>query len=404
MTAPDAALTPSAARGATARTPTLPVRARIAALESSPIRAIAHLGMDDPEVIPLWFGEPDLPTPGFIVEAAAKALRDGHTFYSPNRGVLGLREALAEYQSTLYRRPIDIDRITVSVAGMNALMLVAEALIDPGDNLVVLCPVWPNFTRCIEIMGGEARMVALEDAGQVWRLDLERLFAACDRRTRAICVNSPSNPTGWMMSVDEQRLLLEGCRRRGLWLISDEVYARLVYDRPHAPSFLEIAEPDDLLIVVNSFSKSWAMTGWRLGWMTTPPALGPILEKLTEYNVASPPTANQIAGITALRDGEPLVRALVERYRLARDTVFQRLDAMRRVRMAKPEAAFYAYFSVQDMTDSMAFAKRVLAEAKVGLAPGLAFGPGGDRYLRICFAKSPELLGAALDRLAPLLD
>lgn len=380
------------------------IRPRVAALEASPIREIAHEGMTIEGAIPLWFGEPDRPTPEFIVAASDRALREGRTFYTPNAGVAELREAIAAYTRRLYGREVGPERISVTAAGMNALMTIAEALVDPGDNVVNVTPVWPNFLRCVEIMGGEARQVALVPGDAGWRLDLDRLFAACDDRTRAICVNSPSNPTGWVMEAEEQRAALEFCRARGLWVIADEVYARIVYDRAAAPSFLEVAEPDDPLVVVNSFSKSWAMTGWRLGWITAPPALGPALEKLAEFNVASPATHSQYAGIAAIRDGEAFVADTVARYRAARDAVRQRLGAMRRARLAPMQGAFYAFFAVDGMDDSRAFAKRVLREARVGLAPGMAFGAGGEGHLRLCYAKSPELLGEALDRLAPLLD
>lgn len=377
---------------------------RVVALAASPIREIAHEGMKTPGTIGLWFGEPDLPTPEFIVAASDRALRAGHTFYTPNAGVPELRRTIAEYTARLYGRAVAADRVTVTAAGMNALMIVAEALIDPGDNLVGVTPMWPNFFRCVEIMGGEVREVALTAGDGGWRLDLDRLFDSCDGRTRAVCVNSPSNPTGWVMEAEEQRAVLEFCRARGLWVIADEVYARIVHDRPLAPSFLEVADADDPVIVVNSFSKSWAMTGWRLGWIDAPPALGPALEKLMEFNIASPATHCQHAGVTAIRDGEPFVADMVARYRAARDVVQQRLGAMRRVRLAPMQGAFYAFFAVDGVADSRAFARRALRETRVGLAPGMAFGAGGEGHMRLCYAKSPELLGEALDRLAPLLD
>lgn len=384
--------------------PLPPIRQHIVDLLPSPIREVAHHGMGDPDVIPLWFGEPDLPTPSFIADANDRALRDGHTFYTPNLGIQELRATLADYMSTLYQRPISDNRVIITAAGMNALMMVAEALIDPGDNIVAVTPVWPNFFRCIEIMQGQVRPVALTVDEKGWSLDLDRLFDACDERTRAISINSPSNPTGWLMTSADQKAVLEECKRRGLWLIADEVYARVVYDRPYAPSFLELASPDDPLLVVNSFSKSWAMTGWRLGWITAPEAVIPHLEKLNEYNVASPGSATQYAGVTAVRDGEPFVHETMERYRIARDIVCQRLGAMSRVRLPFPEAAFYAFFEVDGVTDSRAFARELLEKTKVGVAPGMAFGPGGEHYMRICYAKSPSMLGEAFDRLAPLLD
>ena len=389
-----------------ARAAPAPIRPRIAGLAESPIREIAHEGMGLAGVIPLWFGEPDLPTPEFIVAACDRALRAGHTFYTHNAGVTELRETIAAYTARLYGRPLGAERVTVTAAGMNALMMAAELLIDAGDNLVGVTPMWPNFFRCVEIAGGRVREVPLEAGDGGWRLDLDRLFDACDERTRAICVNSPSNPTGWVMERGEQRAALDFCRERGLWLIADEVYARIIYDydRPAAPSFLELAEPDDPLLVVNSFSKSWAMTGWRLGWLTAPPALGPVLEKLTEFNIASPATHSQHAGIAAIREGEAFVADMVARYRTARDTVQQRLGAMRRVRLAPMQGAFYAFFAVEGMSDSRQFAKDALRKTRVGLAPGMAFGAGGDGYMRLCYAKSPAVLGEALDRLAPLLD
>ena len=382
----------------------LPIRSRVATLAGSPIREIAHEGMGIDGAIPLWFGEPDRPTPEFIVAASDRALRAGHTFYTPNAGVAELRETIAAYASRLHGRAIAADRVTVTAAGMNALMLVAELLFDPGDTLVGVTPVWPNFFRCVEIMDGRVRETPLAVGPDGWRLDLDRVFDACDSRTRAICVNSPSNPTGWVMEADEQRALLDFCRARGLWLIADEVYSRVIYDRPVAPSFLTLAEPEDRVLVIDSFSKTWAMTGWRIGWLVAPPALGPVLEKLTEFNVASPATHSQHAGIAAIREGEPFVADMVARYRAARDAVRQRLGAMRRVRLAPMTGAFYAFFAVEDARDSRELARTLLREARVGLAPGMAFGAGGEGFLRLCYAKSPALLGEALDRLAPFLD
>jgi len=386
------------------RDPLLPIRQQVTDLQNSLIREVAHRGMGDPDIIPLWFGEPDLATPTFIIDAADSSLRAGHTFYTPNVGIPELRETLSAYMSNLYEKNIDVDRIVVTAAAMNGMMMTAETLIDPGDNIVAITPVWPNFLRCIEIMDGQIRAVPLNSDQTGWHLDMDQLFSACDIRTRAIYVNSPSNPTGWVMGREQQQMVLDFCRQRGLWVISDEVYARIIYDQPLAPSFLEIADPDDLIMVINSFSKSWAMTGWRLGWITGPPKLTPVIEKLNEYNVASPSTMAQHAGVVAVRDGENFVSSMVERYRLARDVTHQRLGSMARVHMPKPAAAFYAFFHVDGMTDSLAFAKQLMRDTKVGLAPGKAFSTGGEGYLRICYAKSPEVLGAALDRLAPVLD
>jgi aspartate/methionine/tyrosine aminotransferase len=381
------------------------VRDAIRDLPASRIAEISALGMGDPAVIPLWYGEGDLPTPGFIGAAASAALEAGHTFYTYKAGLPELRQTIADYQAQLYARPIAAERILVSSSGMTALMLTAQALIDAGDNVVIVAPVWPNIAAAVRIMGGEPRLVPLDPVpGGGWRLDLQRLFAACDERTRGIFVNSPSNPTGWVISAGEVAALLAFARQRGLWLIADEVYGRIVYGNRPAPSFLEQAESEERLIVVNSFSKNWAMTGWRLGWLTLPADLLPVMEKLVEFNTSGSPTFLQHAAIAAIRDGEPFLASFVARCREARDIAIDALSRCRRVEVARPEGAFYAFPRIDGVTDSLAFAKEVLARAKVGLAPGSAFGPMGEGYLRLCFARDPAQVAAAVDRLRPLLD
>jgi aspartate/methionine/tyrosine aminotransferase len=290
------------------------VRDAIRELPGSRIAEISALGMGDPEVIPLWYGEGDLPTPDFIGTAAAAALRAGHTFYTYKAGLPELRATLADYMTGLYGRPIGAERVAVSSSGTTALMLVTQALIDAGDNLVIIAPVWPNIAAAVSIMGGEPRLVSLDPLPEGgWRLDPKRVFAACDSRTRGIFVNSPSNPTGWVISAEEIATLLSFARRRGLWVVADEVYARIVYGNRTAPSFLAQAEPDDRLIVVNSFSKNWAMPGWRLGWMTLPADLLPVMEKLIEFSTSGAPTFLQHAGIVAVREGEPFIASFVAR-------------------------------------------------------------------------------------------
>jgi aspartate/methionine/tyrosine aminotransferase len=381
------------------------VRAAIRDLAGSRIAEISALGMGDPAVIPLWYGEGDLPTPDFIGAAATAALEAGHTFYTYKAGLPELRGAIAGYLTGLHARPTGAERIVVSSSGMTALMLVTQALIDPGDNLVIIAPVWPNIAAAVSIMGGEPRRVALDPVpGGGWRLDVERLFAACDARTRGIFVNSPSNPTGWMISATEIAALMEFARRRGLWLIADEVYSRIVYGNRPAPSFLDHAWPEDRLIVVNSFSKNWAMTGWRLGWMVVPPDLLPVMEKLVEFNSSGSPTFLQHAAIVAIREGEPFITRFVARCRAARDVAIDALQACRRVEVARPEGAFYAFLRVDGMTDSAAFARETLARTKIGLAPGSAFGPAGEGYLRLCFARDPQIIAAAVDRLRAVLE
>tara|TARA_R110000868_G_scaffold39376_15_gene137187 strand:+ start:1058 stop:2272 length:1215 start_codon:yes stop_codon:yes gene_type:complete len=388
------------------------LRRSIENLPGSLIRHVAEPNMGRDGLLKLWFGEPDVPTPQFIKDAATAALADNQVFYAQNRGVPLLRRTIADYATGLHRpetgHDIAIDRITVSGSGMNAIMMVSEALMSAGDNMVAVGPIWPNCKETVRIMDAEARQVSLRlgDDGR-WQLDMDELFDACDARTRAIFINSPGNPTGWVMPRDDQRAVLDECRRRGIWLIADEVYLRLAYetDLPlgRAPSFLDIAQPDDRLIVINSFSKSWSMTGWRLGWITHPADCGEAFEKLVEYNIANPTTFVQYAGAVAIRDGEDFVAETVDRYRRNRDIVVQRLGAMKRVTLSRPEGAFYAFFAVDGMTDSVAFAQELIDSVGVGLAPGRAFSEDGEGWMRLCFAADTATVSAAMDRLDPVL-
>ena len=376
----------------------------VAKLPESQIRHIMELGHRMEGVIPLWFGEGDEPTPDFIKQAAIEALNEDKTFYVPNNGVPELRQAIAEYMGTLYGRSIGADRITVSTSGMHGIMLAYQTILDPGDKVVIVGPIWPNAVHAAEVLGASAEIVPLRDTDGEWKIDLDMLFDALGNGAKALFINSPNNPTGWMAERAELEAIFAFCREHGIWMVCDDVYARLVYDgRRLAPSVAEMAEPEDRVIIINSFSKSWNMTGWRLGWMTAPPDLLLSMAKLTEYNIAGPTTFVQHAGIVALRDGE----AHVERSRAAfeerRDLVYRRLSALNRIGMVKPKGAFYAFFSVEGESDSLALAKRILHDAGVGLAPGTAFGDVGEGYLRLCFAASPTLLNEAIDRLERVL-
>ena len=381
------------------------VRPVIEAMPFSRIGQVAMAGLGDPEVIALWFGESDVPTPAFICEAAAAALRRGHTFYTFKRGIPELRQAIAGSLSALHAAPVAAERVIVTSSGMSGIMLMAQALIEPGDNMVILSPVWPNINDAVTALGGEARAVALTptaDGG--WRLDMDRLLAACDARTRAVFINSPSNPTGWVMRREEQQALLDVVRRHGVWLIADEVYGRILYTgAPAAPSLLDIAAPEDRVVVINSFSKSWAMTGWRLGWLVAPREIQEVADKLVEFNTSGAPTFLQHAAVTAIAEGDGFIAEMVARCRAGRDLMVPALQRFPRVRVAVPEGAFYAFAGIVGLEDSLAFAKEVLARAKVGVAPGAAFGLGGEGHIRLCFASAPERLAKALDRLAPLL-
>lgn len=391
----------------TADTP-LPLRPEIESLESSKIVELWQLGFGRGDLVPLWVGEGDVPTPDFICRATTDALAAGKTFYTHKRGLPELRAALADYHRAVHGADLGDDRISVTSAGMNAIQIVLQAILRSGDELVAVAPVWPNALAAARAHGGHVVEVGLEatPAGG-FALDLDALAAACGERTRAIFLASPSNPTGWTASRAELEAILELCRARGIWLIADEVYHRFVYDAPDArsaPSVLAFAAPEDPVVVVNSFSKAWAMTGWRLGWLIHPPSLVPAVDALIEFNTSGAPPFLQEGALAAVRDGEPFVAQMVERCRQGAELVTQHLSAMRRVTMARPPGAFYAFFQVEGVDDSLAFAKRILEETGVGLAPGIAFGPAGEGFLRLCFASSQGRLSTALERLRPLLD
>lgn len=380
------------------------IRRNIQELPASRIRQVTLAARGIEDVIPLWFGEGDEVTPAFIRDAAADALRRGETFYGPNRGIPQLREAIQRYLHRTYGASVDLDRIVVSASGMNALMIAVQCLVGHGDSAIVIGPVWPNAENAIAAMGAEVRRVDLQvQPDGSWRLDLDRLMDACDATTRLIVVNSPGNPTGWMAREDELRSILACARARGIWILADEVYARIVYGMRHAPSFMTLADPDDPVIIVNSFSKSWSMTGWRLGWIVAPSELNVAIEKMTEFNISHPTTFVQWGGVAALDHGDDYVEALVRRYAEAAELVYERLSGLPRVRLSRPRSAFYAFLRVEGVTDSFGYAVELIKRARVGLAPGAAFGPAGEGHLRLCFAASLPKLSQALDRLVPAL-
>ena len=379
-------------------------RVLVEGLAQSKIREVANAGMGLEGVIPLWYGEPEAPTPKFITDAAAEALAQGCTFYTQNLGIDPLRETLAEYMSGLYAKPVPMERIAVTASGMASINLIQQILVDPGDNVVVTGPIWPNLVEAVRTMGGEVRYAQIRFGNDGWQLTPERIFELVDGRTRAIMVNSPNNPTGWVMERSDQQAVLDFARERGIWVVADEVYARLIYDRPVAPSFVDIAEPEDRVIVVNSFSKSWCMTGWRLGWVTAPLSLMDTLEKMIEFHYSCPAHFSQVAAITAVRDGETFVADMVARYKRARDLVSDRLGGLSRVRLHRPSGAFYVFFALEGLTDSLGTCQEIVRRSRVGLAPGSAFGPEGEGYIRLCFANTEERLAEALDRLEPLFE
>lgn len=376
-------------------------RDAVCSLTPSRIREVANAGFGNPDVLPLWFGESDQPTPAFIRDAGMRALAEGKTFYAHNLGVAELREGLSNYLARLHECSFDVERISVTSSGVSALMLAAQALLDPGDRVVIVTPIWPNVTEIPRILSAQVVRVALAPVDGEWRLDLDRLLDAITPETRLVILNSPGNPTGWTLSAAEQAVLLEHCRRIGAWILADDVYERLMLDdsRSAAPSFLALADPEDRVISANSFSKAWLMTGWRLGWLVAPAELSPDLAKLIEYNTSCAPEFVQAAGIVALRDGEPHVAALRRQLVAKRDRLLRHLQALPGVEATTPRGGMYVLLRIAGHGDSMTLARQLIAEAGLGLAPGVAFGSEAEGWLRCCIAVEDSRLDEATNRL-----
>jgi aspartate/methionine/tyrosine aminotransferase len=377
---------------------------QVLGLRRSEIRTVANAGMGRADVLPFWFGESDLPTPAFIREAAAKALMDGRTFYTHNLGRPDLRAALSDYLTRLHGRPIGPERLAITNSGVSALMLASQAVVSPGDRVVVVAPVWPNVVEIPRILSAEVETVALHPAQGGWRLDIDRLLEALTPDTRAVFINSPNNPTGWTLPAEDRAPILEHCRRHGIWLVADDVYERLSFGPRNAPSFLEIAEPGERLISTNSFSKAWRMTGWRLGWMVMPEPLVEPVGVLLEYNTSCAPDFVQSGAIAALDDGEGAIAELRAELAAARDQVLTGLRALPGVEAPEPDGGMYAFFRIEGRDNAVALATDLIERVGLGLAPGSAFGPEGQGWLRWCFAARSGKNAMGLERLARYLE
>ena len=389
------------------------MRQTVLNLEESMIRQVANAGMGRSDVLKFWFGESDEVTPAFIREAAAASLQQGETFYAHNLGLPELREAIARYATGLRcagAAPIGAERIAVTSGGVSALMLAVQALVDAGDEVVAVTPVWPNLVAQPAIMGADVKCVSLKPVAGRWQLDMAELLAVITPKTKLLIVNAPNNPTGWALSRDEQQAILAHCRNTGTWILADEVYERLYFDpTPNgcAPSFLDIASPQDRLLVVHSFSKSFLMTGWRLGWLVVPPSMTLHMGKLVEFNTSCAPVFVQRAGLVAIERTADITPRVVSHLKTCRDTLVPLLQAVPGVQVAPAKGGMYAFFRLEDQArfgDSLETAKRLVLEAGLGLAPGNAFmvnpGPEAQGWLRWCFA-SQDLarLGQGVDRL-----
>ena len=367
---------------------------------------VANLARNDPAVIKLWIGEGDLPTPAFITQACVSALQAGLTRYTYALGLEELRQALVSYHQRHWNVTVAAERFSATVGGMNAIMQALQGIIEHGDEVIIPSPAWPNSTEVVNLLGGRSVAVGYDfaDDGTI-ALNLEKLFAAVTVKTKAVMINSPSNPTGWIMPYSDMIRLRDFCRERGIWIVSDEVYNHFVYndDAKVAPSFLQVCAPSDRLLVTNTFSKNWCMTGWRAGWVIYPEGLSQVFDNLSQYNTTCVPPFIQTACIEALNHGDAFIAEQVARCAVSRRILCEGLSQSPNVTVSAPEGTFYLLFKVEGVTDGHQMAIRTLREAKVGIAPGSAFGPGGAAYMRICFAIAPELAHAAVERLLPFL-
>ncbi len=365
------------------------MRQAVLNLEESRIREVANAGIGRDDVLAFWFGESDEVTPDFIRQAAIDSLQRGETFYSHNLGLPELRQAVADYMSVLHK-PVGLERIAITSGGVNALMVAVQALVDSGDEVVAVTPVWPNLTAQPAILGARVRCVPLKPVDGEWTLDLPTLVAAITPATKVLILNAPNNPTGWTLTRSQQQTLLDHCRRTGTWILADEVYERLYFagdtDNGCAPSFLDIAAADDRLVVVHSFSKSFLMTGWRLGWLVMPAAMTHHVGKLIEFNTSCASVFTQRAGVAALRRTADVTPRVVAHLKACRDTLLPLLAGVPGVQVAVPRGGMYAFFRLAGFEDSLATAKRLVVEAGLGLAPGDAFAPEARGWLRWCFA------------------
>ena len=383
------------------------MRTVIENLEESKIREVANAGIGRSDVLAFWFGESDEVTPDFIRQAAVESLNRGETFYAHNLGLPELRQEVSSYMSARHG-PIAEERIAVTSGGVNALMLAMQMLVDAGDEVVAVTPVWPNLTAQALIMGARLQCVALTPHEGAWRLDLGVLLATVNRQTKVLVINAPNNPTGWTLSRSEQQCILDHCRKTGTWILADEVYERLYFEKSGnacAPSFLDVADADDRLLVVHSFSKSFLMTGWRLGWLVMPPGASQQMGKLIEFNTSCASVFTQRAGVVALQQTDAVTPQVVGQLKLCRDTLIPLLQAIPGLQVAKPSGGMYAFFKLPGLTDSLGTAKRLVLEAGLGLAPGEAFAPEATGWLRWCFAsKDPQRLVQGVARLRGWLD
>jgi aspartate/methionine/tyrosine aminotransferase len=367
----------------------------------SGIVTAAMYGMAKPDVLAFWSGQGNLPTPHEFCLPAIESLLAGETFYTWQRGIPELREALVRYHAKHYGVQLHIDNFGITGGGMQAIQNAIQMIARDGDEVIIPTPAWPNYAGPLRLQGTAPVEVPMLFANGTWSLDLDHLFAALSPRTKAICINSPSNPLGWTASRQDLIAIRDFARKAGIWILADEVYSRYYFgpaNERRAPSFLDVCDPEEKLILCNTFSKNWAMTGWRQGWIQAPRALAPVVERFIQYNTSGSPVFLQKGCAAAVTHGDDFVDAQVATARRNRDIVVDAFKHCPQLRFQVPDGAFYMFFAIEGMTDSLATALRIIDEAGVGFAPGGTFGPGGEGYLRMCYLKDENHLRQGLAR------
>ncbi|MBN9236836.1 MULTISPECIES: pyridoxal phosphate-dependent aminotransferase [Phyllobacteriaceae] len=376
------------------------LRAEARAAPESGIVAVMNHGRGRDGMIPLWAGEGDQPTPAFISEAASRALVGGETFYTWQKGIPEVRQALSRYYGRHFGKSFTPEEFILTGSGMHAIQLALDAVAGAGDEVIYLSPAWPNFAAAAGIGGAVPVPVVLDLTDNGWVCDVDKIAAAITPRTRALFVNTPSNPTGWTADRETLQAILDLARARNLWIVADEIYSQFHYDGGRAASFIDIMADEDRILFVNSFSKNWSMTGWRVGWIKTHPSLQQVFENLIQYSTSGVAQFMQRGAVAALDEGDAFVAGQVAHARQARDLVCGILGRSGRARFAVPPGAFYLLFSIDGLVDSRAAAFDIVDHANVGLAPGTAFGPGGEQFLRLCFLRRLDQLEEAATRVA----
>ncbi len=374
-------------------------------IQPSRIRELANVAFTMEGVYKLQFGESNMPTPQYIKDAATQAINDGWTFYSENAGLPSLRESIARKYADLHNVTLDPMReLVVTASGVQALNLTIRCTLDPGDEALILSPNWPNGTEIVRMFGATPREIPFIVRDNRFAIDFAALEAALTPKTRLLLYTSPSNPLGWVATVAEQQQLLDFARRHGLWLLADEVYERIYYQGTAAPSILRLCTRDDAVIVAQSFSKSYCMTGWRLGWAVGRADLIAKAGPLNEFIVSHAATFIQRAALAALEQGEDEIAARAELFHERMSFCYNALAATKGVTVPKPEGAFYLFPRVDGVTDSFAYCLSLLKETKVAVAPGVAFGAGGEGALRVCTASDLSVLEPAMERLCRFIE